>query len=34
VNGYHKNYQVYLANADGGSAIRVKTGKPFNFVPT
>jgi TolB protein len=31
---YHKNYQVYLADADGSNAIRVETGKPFNFVPT
>jgi Tol biopolymer transport system component len=31
---YHKNYQVYLADADGGNARRVETGKPFNFAPT
>ena len=31
---YHKNYQVYLADADGSNARRVETGKPFNFVPT
>jgi Tol biopolymer transport system component len=31
---YHKNYQVFLANADGSKAIQVRTGKPFNFVPT
>jgi Tol biopolymer transport system component len=30
---YHKNYQVYVADADGGNARRVETGKPFNFVP-
>jgi TolB protein len=30
---YHKNYQVYLANADGTDPVHVKTGKPFNFVP-
>jgi Tol biopolymer transport system component len=30
---YHKNYQVFLADADGGNARRVDTGKPFNFVP-
>jgi Tol biopolymer transport system component len=30
---YHKNYQVFLANADGSEALHVKTGKPFNFVP-
>jgi TolB protein len=31
---YHKNYQVFLADADGSNARRVETGKPFNFVPT
>jgi Tol biopolymer transport system component len=31
---YHKNYQVYLANADGSQATKVETGQPFNFVPT
>lgn len=31
---YHKNYQVFLANADGSDAIQIKTGRPFNFVPT
>jgi Tol biopolymer transport system component len=31
---YHKDYQVYLANADGSGARLVRTGKPFNFVPT
>jgi TolB protein len=31
---YHKNYQVYLAAADGTNALQVKTGNPFNFVPT
>jgi Tol biopolymer transport system component len=31
---YHENYQVYLANADGSKRIHVKTGHPFNFVPT
>lgn len=30
---YHKNYRVYLADADGSNAQEVKTGKPFNFVP-
>jgi Tol biopolymer transport system component len=30
---YHKNYQVYLANADGSDARQVKTGNSFNFVP-
>lgn len=31
---YHKNYQVFLADADGSNARRVETGKSFNFVPT
>src|SRR5262249_817461 len=31
---YNKDYQVYLANADGSNAVHVKTGKSFNFVPT
>lgn len=31
---YHKNYQVYLADADGGNARRVETGNPFNFAPS
>src|SRR5262245_20241483 len=31
---YHENYQVYVADADGSNAVRVKTDKPFNFVPT
>jgi len=31
---YHENYQVYLANADGSKRIHVRTGQPFNFVPT
>jgi Tol biopolymer transport system component len=30
---YHKNYQVYLANADGSAAVKVETGNPFNFGP-
>lgn len=30
---YHKNYQVYVANADGSNAKQIKTGQPFNFVP-
>jgi Tol biopolymer transport system component len=30
---YHKNYQVFLANADGSDAKQVETGQPFNFVP-
>jgi Tol biopolymer transport system component len=31
---YHKSYQVYLADADGSHVVHVRTGKPFNFVPT
>lgn len=30
---YHKNYQVYVADADGSNATHIKTGNPFNFVP-
>ena len=30
---YHRNYQVYLADADGSHATKIDTGKPFNFVP-
>ncbi len=30
---YHKSYQIYLADADGGGAVKVDTGKPFNFAP-
>lgn len=30
---YHKNYQVFLADADGSNARRVDTGQPFNFAP-
>ena len=31
---YHKDYQVFLADADGGNARRVETGHPFNYCPT
>ncbi len=31
---YHKNYQVYLADADGKNAEQVETGNPFNFAPS
>ncbi len=31
---YHKNYQVFLADADGSNAVQVQTGQPFNFAPT
>ena len=31
---YHKNYQVYLADADGSNVMHVKTGRSFNFAPT
>jgi Tol biopolymer transport system component len=30
---YHRDYQVYVAEADGASAVRVETGLPFNFAP-
>ncbi len=30
---YHKDYQVYLANADGSNAQHVNTGEKFNFGP-
>lgn len=30
---YHKNYQVYLADTDGGNPILIETGNPFNFAP-
>jgi TolB protein len=30
---YHKDYQVFLADADGSRAVRVETGRPFNFGP-
>jgi Tol biopolymer transport system component len=30
---YHKSYQLYLADRDGGNARQVRTGQPFNFVP-
>ncbi len=31
---YHKNYQIFLADADGTNALQVQTGTPFNFGPT
>jgi Tol biopolymer transport system component len=30
---YHKNYQIYLADADGRNAVHIETGQPFNFAP-
>ncbi len=30
---YHKNYQIFIADADGTNARRVETNQPFNFVP-
>lgn len=30
---YHKDYQIYIADADGENARRVDTKKSFNFVP-
>ena len=29
---YHKDYQVFLAHADGSHAFHVETGQPFNFA--
>jgi TolB protein len=31
---YHKNYQIFLADADGTNAVHVPTGQPFNFGPS
>lgn len=31
---YHKDYQVYVADADGSHARHLETGNPFNFCPT
>ena len=30
---YHKNYKIFLANANGSSSQLIDTGNPFNFVP-
>src|SRR5690606_12787563 len=30
---YHKDYQIYVADADGANPVHVETGNPFNFVP-
>jgi len=30
---YEKNYQLYLANADVSSEIKIQTGNPFNHLP-
>ncbi len=30
---YHKDYQVYVAKADGSEARKIDTGHPFNFAP-
>ncbi|MBN1352804.1 PD40 domain-containing protein [candidate division KSB1 bacterium] len=30
---YHQGYRVYMADADGGNALEIKTGLPFNFAP-
>ena len=30
---YHKDYQIYVADADGTNARKIETGNPFNFVP-
>lgn len=31
---YHKDYQIYVADADGGNPAKIETGNPFNFGPT
>jgi len=31
---WHENYQVWLADADGGNRLRIDTGRPFNFAPS
>jgi Tol biopolymer transport system component len=30
---YHKDYQIYIANAGGSGSKLVETGNPFNFAP-
>lgn len=30
---YHKNYQIWIADANGENAQHIKTGNPFNFAP-
>jgi hypothetical protein len=30
---YHKDYQIYVADADGANAHKIETGNSFNFVP-
>jgi Tol biopolymer transport system component len=30
---YHKDYQIYVADASGENPIHIETGQPFNFVP-
>lgn len=30
---YHKDYQVYIAQADGADAVKIETGNAFNFGP-
>ncbi len=31
---YHKDYHVYLANADGSGMQKIETGQSFNFAPS
>lgn len=31
---YHENYQIYMANVDGGQKQKIETGAAFNFGPT
>lgn len=30
---YHKNYRIFIADADGANAKLIETGNPFNFTP-
>lgn len=30
---YHKDYQIYVADADGSNPLHIDTGNPFNFSP-
>ena len=31
---YHKDYQLYVADADGSNPVKIETGNPFNFGPS
>jgi len=30
---YHQDYQIYVADLDGGNKVHIQTGNPFNFAP-